>query len=432
MAAAGAGESAAPAEASSRICVKGLPKRCDERRLREHFSSRGAEVTDDSAGSLGSRLTHAAAVSYARALLTAYGTLYRSEVVAPSPADSEGGGFFRIDSARDLLRAARMDGNGLTQLVDGQPRVRQLVDPRFLLVNASAHGSPVIDAAFSDAWEGADIRAAEVQASREDLIKVGGKLNVTVPSEEQFKYRLLPTASVPCAYTCRLVPFLSSNSLVVKFSGDAEHYTQAVCGGLRHGVHLLLATRANFGELLHAAVAPAVQPRLQRMVRNANEYMRWATSADGLHCYLHELLSGYARKLNYSVEREGAVEKLILPALGRHARDALRNKRSSPRPSPSPPGPDYKDPAKCLDNPFDFTIPTDRTTAEACAQRRFVPPDPSLVEEFKLGKNRHSGQNLPFVLSSYELPPPKLAAKDMAARCERFWARRPESKAERK
>ena len=46
MAAAGAGESAAPAEASSRICVKGLPKRCDERRLREHFSSRGAEVTD--------------------------------------------------------------------------------------------------------------------------------------------------------------------------------------------------------------------------------------------------------------------------------------------------------------------------------------------------------------------------------------------------
>mmetsp|Transcript_26463 Transcript_26463/g.79085 ORF Transcript_26463/g.79085 Transcript_26463/m.79085 type:complete len:528 (+) Transcript_26463:105-1688(+) len=55
-----------------------------------------------------SRLTHAAAVSYARALLTAYGTLYRSEVVAPSPADSEGGGFFRIDSARDLLRAARM------------------------------------------------------------------------------------------------------------------------------------------------------------------------------------------------------------------------------------------------------------------------------------------------------------------------------------
>ena len=36
-----------------------------------------------------------------------------------------------------------------------QPRVRQLVDPRFLLVNASAHGSPVIDAAFSDAWEGA-------------------------------------------------------------------------------------------------------------------------------------------------------------------------------------------------------------------------------------------------------------------------------------
>ncbi|EOD33816.1 Hypothetical protein EMIHUDRAFT_460621 [Emiliania huxleyi CCMP1516] len=327
---------------------------------------------------------------------------------------------------------ADRDGNGLTQLVDGQPRVRQLVDPRFLLVNASAHGSPVIDAAFSDAWEGADIRAAEVQASREDLIKVGGKLNVTVPSEEQFKYRLLPTASVPCAYTCRLVPFLSSNSLVVKFSGDAEHYTQAVCGGLRHGVHLLLATRANFGELLHAAVAPAVQPRLQRMVRNANEYMRWATSADGLHCYLHELLSGYARKLNYSVEREGAVEKLILPALGRHARDALRNKRSSPRPSPSPPGPDYKDPAKCLDNPFDFTIPTDRTTAEACAQRRFVPPDPSLVEEFKLGKNRHSGQNLPFVLSSYELPPPKLAAKDMAARCERFWARRPESKAERK
>ena len=40
-------------------------------------------------------------------------------------------------------------------MVDGQPRVRQLVDHRFLLVNASAHGSPVIDAAFSDAWEGA-------------------------------------------------------------------------------------------------------------------------------------------------------------------------------------------------------------------------------------------------------------------------------------
>eukprot|EP00962_Isochrysis_galbana_P044290 scaffold17138_cov82-Isochrysis_galbana.AAC.3 len=31
---------------SSRICVKGLPKRCDERRLREHFELRGSEVTD--------------------------------------------------------------------------------------------------------------------------------------------------------------------------------------------------------------------------------------------------------------------------------------------------------------------------------------------------------------------------------------------------
>jgi len=31
---------------SSRICVKGIPKRCDEKRLREHFESRGSEVTD--------------------------------------------------------------------------------------------------------------------------------------------------------------------------------------------------------------------------------------------------------------------------------------------------------------------------------------------------------------------------------------------------
>jgi len=326
---------------------------------------------------------------------------------------------------------ADRDGHGLTQLVDGLPRVRQLVDPRFLMVNASAHGSRVIDAAFTDAWEGADIRAAEVKARREDL-RVRGKLNVTyVPPEEQFKYKLLPTASTPCAYTCRLVPFLSSNSLVIKFAGDAEHYTQAVCGGLQHGVHLLLATRANFGELLRAAVAPAVQPRLQRMVRNANAYMRWATSADGLHCYLYELLSGYARKLNYSVKKEGVVPHLILPAIGRRARHALREERSPPRPSPSPPEINYKGPAQCLDNPFEFNIPTDRTTSEACAQRRFQPPDPMPqvgVEKFKIHSD---GGKEPrrYVLHTYELPPPKLAAKDMAARCERFWARRPEPEA---
>ena len=318
---------------------------------------------------------------------------------------------------------ADRDGHGLTQLVDGKPRVRQLVDPRFLLVNASAHGSPVIDAAFPDTWKSADIRAAEVQASRE-VLKVKGKLKAKVPPEKQFKYRLLPTASVPCAYTCRLVPFLSSNSLVVKFSGDAEHYTQAICGGLRHGVHLLLATRANFEELLRAAVAPAVQPQLQRMVRNANAYMRWATSSDGLHCYLYELLNGYARKLNYSVRSEGALEKLIMPALRAEARAALRKRRySSSRPSPySAPGTDYKDPSTCLDNPFEFKTPSDK----ACAQRQFKPPDPSVIDTFKLGRTIDGTKELRYMLSSYELPPPKLAAKEMAARCERFWARRPE------
>ena len=31
---------------SSRLCIKGLPKHCDERRLREHFESNGYDVTD--------------------------------------------------------------------------------------------------------------------------------------------------------------------------------------------------------------------------------------------------------------------------------------------------------------------------------------------------------------------------------------------------
>jgi hypothetical protein len=32
---------------SSRLCIKGLPKTfIDERKLREHFSSRGGEITD--------------------------------------------------------------------------------------------------------------------------------------------------------------------------------------------------------------------------------------------------------------------------------------------------------------------------------------------------------------------------------------------------
>ena len=31
---------------STRLCVKGLPKHCDEKRLRKHFESHGNEVTD--------------------------------------------------------------------------------------------------------------------------------------------------------------------------------------------------------------------------------------------------------------------------------------------------------------------------------------------------------------------------------------------------
>ena len=31
---------------STRLCVKSLPKHCDERRLRQHFESHGYDVTD--------------------------------------------------------------------------------------------------------------------------------------------------------------------------------------------------------------------------------------------------------------------------------------------------------------------------------------------------------------------------------------------------
>jgi len=84
-----------------------------------------------------SHLTHAAVVGYARALLTAYGTLYRSEV-APPPADSEGGGFFRIDSAQDLLRAARMCDCAADQARHGPHAARTRHEARCALGGGAA------------------------------------------------------------------------------------------------------------------------------------------------------------------------------------------------------------------------------------------------------------------------------------------------------
>jgi len=106
--------------------------------------------------------------------------------------------------------------------------------PRTLMVNASKTYNSIINASFSGT-------ACAPKEPRDMCLWAQTTQPSVVSKDEMMKYRFLPTSAPACTYTGRLVDFLSSNSVVLKFSDGAEMAAQPMYAGLQDGVHLVLA-----------------------------------------------------------------------------------------------------------------------------------------------------------------------------------------------
>ncbi|CAE8702109.1 unnamed protein product [Polarella glacialis] len=84
---------------------------------------------------------------------------------------------------------------------------------------ASRQNSSIINASFAEHRHRADRDAARAQRSNTKLATAAENfIDVRVPFEEQFKYRFLPVSAPPHTVSGRILVFLRSNSLVVKFT----------------------------------------------------------------------------------------------------------------------------------------------------------------------------------------------------------------------
>eukprot|EP00931_Biecheleriopsis_adriatica_P075516 TRINITY_DN49363_c0_g1_i1.p1 TRINITY_DN49363_c0_g1~~TRINITY_DN49363_c0_g1_i1.p1 ORF type:complete len:572 (+),score=87.92 TRINITY_DN49363_c0_g1_i1:62-1777(+) len=186
--------------------------------------------------------------------------------------------------------------------------------PRYYMARASKKYPEVIKAFFTPPKESEKGRT-KMPKEIDKYQLIGQKL----PENEQLKYRFLMTSSPSVTYTGRLVNFLSTHSVVVKFGHGFEYAAQPLYGGLQDGVHLKLLHKPKSDDILWWV--PTLQKMeanpdmLAQIADNARTYIGWVDSDFGALCYMLELLAGYSKKLKPGESsRTGAIFNKLKPS----------------------------------------------------------------------------------------------------------------------